>query len=132
VVSVAWSFGADGTCTASAAGPAAAFSLAVDPARMTLAVSGFPFAMGAGGAAVPVAYSGSSGSWVLNGRPSGRHQVIVAEPMTEVEASRILFLLDGGTIRLGRTGGDTLTLRVPEAGAAGQAWFGCVRKVLLP
>jgi hypothetical protein len=131
-VSVAWSFAADGACTASAAGSGAAFNLVVDPARMTLAVSGFPFAVGSGGAVVPVAYSGSSGSWVLSGRPSGRHQVSVAEPMTEVQASRILFLLEGGTIRLGRAGGDTLTLRVPEAGAAGQAWFGCVRKVLLP
>jgi len=99
---------------------------------MTLAVSGTALAMGSGGAAIPVAYSGSSGSWMLSGHMAGRHQVIVAEPMTEVQASRILFLLDGGTIRLGRAGDDTLTLHVPDAGAAGQAWFSCVRKVLLP
>ena len=131
-VNATWSFSSDDACTAIAASSAGALRVSVEREKLTLSVFGAPGTPFPGGSIVPVVYAGPSGSWTLAARPAGPRRIVASEPMTEVQASRILFLLDGGAIRLGRASTDFPTLRIPNAGVAGQAWFDCVRKVLLP
>ncbi len=61
---------------------------------------------------------GSAASWLPSRRALSR-------------PAGILFLLNGGTIQVGRAADGVPTLKVPGAGPDGQAWFACVRKALL-
>jgi len=129
-VNATWSLSSDDACTAIAASSAGALRVSVEREKLTLSVFGAPGTTLPGGFTVPVAYAGPSGSWTLAARTAGPRRIVASEPMMEVQASRILFLLEGGAIRLGRAPADFPTLRIPNAGLAGQAWFDCVRKVL--
>jgi len=131
-VNATWSFGADDSCTATVGSPVLSLDVSVgaNKARFSAWVSpGSPFPRGA---VVPIAYSGASASWTITGRSAGSRRIIAIEPMAEEQASRILFLLDGGTIRLGKANEGVPVLRVPNAGQDGRVWFECVRKSLLP
>jgi hypothetical protein len=68
----------------------------------------------------------------MSGLAGGRRRIAATEVMTEEQASRILFLLDGGTIRIGTPGERIPLLRVPNAGSSGRSWFACVRESLFP
>ena len=96
---------------------------------MSFAILAAPATALPAGKAVTIAWSGASGSWSATGRASGPRRIVAAAPMSEVQASRVLFLLDGGTIRVDGAAGVP-ALRVPNAGQPGNAWFDCVRKAL--
>jgi hypothetical protein len=52
--------------------------------------------------------------------------------MTEDQAGRILVLLEGGVVRVGRPKEGLPPLQVPNSGVPGRDWFECVRRQLFP
>lgn len=129
-----WSFRTEGaSCAASAAHPALTLTVAVRDGR-TVEVSLRP------GAGVPAArrrdgsdlvFSGPAGSWRARGRAGPARAIVLAQPLDEVAAGRILVMLEGGAIEVGGPGMGWPVLRLPPSGAAGRGWFECVRRQLL-
>lgn len=124
-MTAAWTFeDDDGTCKAVATSPDAVLELTADRSAATVVVR-YKGATLRG--AAPLRLSGPAGSWSLPGRTVGR-AVQASGTMDENAASRLLVLLSGGTLSVGRAGGISL----PNAGPAGKTWFECVRRQLLP
>jgi hypothetical protein len=126
----AWSFAGEPACTATAAHPAMSLQVDVDSEQATFTlheVAGYPFPAAA---STTITFTGTSGSWSVNGRNAGQRRIVAAEPTRAEQASRILFLLNGGTIQVGRAADGVPALKVPAAGPDGQAWFACVRQAL--
>ncbi len=68
----------------------------------------------------------------MTGRKAASHRVIASQPMTEDQAGRILVLLEGGIVRVGRPNAGLPLLQVPNSGVPGRDWFECVRRQLFP
>jgi hypothetical protein len=84
------------------------------------------------GRSVRIEFAGTAGNWTVSGHKSASHQVTAAQPMTEDQAGRILVLLEGGVIRVGRPNEGLPPLQVPNSGLPGRDWFECVRRQLFP
>lgn len=125
----AWSFGTAGTCAATIAGSVASLDLAVDSDAVvfTARLRDTPPPRGT---VVTMAYSSAAGAWSVGGTRRPRQPLVIRAAMNEEQASRILFLLDGGTLRFTEPAGRVSILRIPNAGAHGRTWFECVRRKL--
>jgi len=125
-IDLAWHFAsADGLCTASAAGPGAQMTLRVTQTAVEIAATapGRPPRPGAA-----LGFTGTLASWTLAGRSNGP-RMAWSEPLTDEAAGRVVALLSGGLVTVPAE--PAASLRLPPAGPAGQAWFGCVRTLLL-
>jgi hypothetical protein len=83
-------------------------------------------------AAMPIAFANGASSWEVGARVIGKHEASAVLTMSEDAAGRVLVLLEGGTVRVGRASDGLPRLLVPHGGAAGREWFECVRQRLLP
>jgi hypothetical protein len=129
-VNATWNFGVGASCTAAISSPLLSLDISVADSKATFTAQVSRGSPTPRGAAIPITYSGDSGSWTIIGRGAGLRQIAAIEPITDEEASRILFLLNGGTIRIGKATERVPVMRVPNAGQVGRAWFECVRKNL--
>jgi hypothetical protein len=125
-----WNFAAGNTCTATVSSPLLSLDISVADSKATFTAQVSRGSPTPRGAAISIAYTGDSGSWTVIGRGAGPRQIAAIEPITDEGASRILFLLNGGTIRIGKANERVPVMRVPNAGQVGRAWFECVRKSL--
>jgi hypothetical protein len=131
-VSAAWNFHNGDVCIASASSSALALEVTASGDTLTLNVrSGRGTAIPAG-RSVAIEFAGPAGSWTVAGRKVASHRVIASQPMTEDQAGRILVLLDGGVVRVGRPDQSLPALQVPNSGISGRDWFECVRRQLFP
>jgi len=131
-VAGAWRFQPGAACTATVASPAISLdvSAAAGQLRLVAHVPGkkpLPAK-----AALTIAFTGAGGGWNIPGRVSGKRDVAASQPVSEDAAGRVLVLLDGGVVRVGKPGLGLPRLGVPNAGADGSAWFECVRGQLQP
>jgi hypothetical protein len=132
VVTATWDFHAGDVCTATAGNPDLALEITASASQLVLlARGGRDIAMPARHA-VPIAFSGTSGSWTVMGHRAGPNRVIASRPMTDDDAGRILVLLEGGTVTGGARNDRLPRLRIPNGGASGRDWFECVRRRLFP
>jgi hypothetical protein len=133
VLGAVWSFTSKpDRCVASAANSALTLTLVAEEGRslsLELHARAAP-EFGAGRPAMPIAFAGQAGSWRVQGRPSSRGRILLAFPLDETSASRVLVLLSGGTLEAGRPESGLPLLLVPAAGPSGQVWFECVRRQL--
>ncbi len=124
-ISAKWQFNSP-DCSASASGGALSLDISVSARQLALAVrTGGRTALTAGGGA-PIGFSGPSGAWSLDGRVTGKHRIAAMQPMSEVTASQIKLLLEGGLVKFGGAAATVPRLRVPNSGQDGRAWFACV------
>jgi hypothetical protein len=132
-VTAAWKFQQSGEiCKATATNPALTLDVAVsDDSLLLLARAHIRPALRRG-AHAPISFSGTSGSWTAPGRLTTSHVVSASQPMDEAAVGRVLVLLSGGSLQVGGPHSKLPSLRVPDAGPAGRAWFECVRRRLFP
>jgi hypothetical protein len=128
ILRAAWSFqSTPDACVAVAKAGAASLQISVrreGPIRLTISLPGDT-------PASPVArFSGPAGRWLITGIHGGPHAAVFTLDRNETSLSRILVLLSGGTLTLEPAGGDLPILSLPESGADGQQWFGCVRGIV--
>jgi hypothetical protein len=131
-VTAAWNFHIGDVCTASAAGGALALEVAASSSVLTLTARMSHGTPTPSGRSVTIEFTGTAGTWIVTGRKAASHQVIASQPMTEDQAGRILVLLEGGVVRVGRSNEGLPTLQVPNSGTPGVDWFECVRRQLFP
>jgi hypothetical protein len=84
------------------------------------------------GRSVAIEFAGTAGTWTVTGHKAASHHVTASQPMTEDQAGRILLLLEGGAVRVGRPREGLPPLEVPNSGIPGRDWFECVRRQLFP
>jgi hypothetical protein len=131
-VAAAWNFHSGDVCTASASSGPLALDVTASSSTLTLNARmgrGMPIPVGR---SVRIEFAGTAGNWTVSGHKSASHQVTAAQPMTEDQAGRILVLLEGGVIRVGRPNEGLPPLQVPNSGLPGRDWFECVRRQLFP
>jgi len=127
-----WSFQVGDVCSAFARSPFLSLNVSVSSSRLQVVATAAHRVALSDHAAVSIAFAGQSGNWTVPGRLTARRHIDVSSPMTEDAASRVLVLLDGGVIRVGKPRDGLPSLRVPNAGLPGRDWFKCVRQRLLP
>jgi hypothetical protein len=131
-VAAAWNFHSSEVCTASASSGPLALDVTASSSKFTLNAR-----MGRGmpspaGRSVTIDFTGTAGNWTVAGRKSASRRVTASQPMTEDQAGRILVLLEGGIVRVGRPNDGLPPLQVPNGGVPGRDWFECVRRQLFP
>lgn len=127
---LAWTFGAQGRCIATASGKGIAVSVEVTDSRVEWRIQGRSIQRSR---IVPsiLRFSSSTASWTVSARRTSAGQLVVSEPLSENQVARIVVVLGGTTIAVGPIGRAAM-VRIPEAGQNGTTWFRCVRNHLLP
>lgn len=133
VADAVWSFQmGKALCAASAAHPALTLTITVRDGRLVEVVlrsaAGTRTAYRRGSSYL--AFSGPTGSWRIPGRVGPDRAVRLSQSLDEAAASRVLMLLEGGTVEIAGGRGWPV-LKLPPSGAAGRDWFECVRRQLL-
>lgn len=126
-----WTFRADeAACRAVAAGPGAAVSITVT--RNTVGLAARLTTPGApvrpAGAAMQ--FQGAAGTWSAPLTQTGRRTAALAGGLNEDAVGRVLVMLSGGRLQVGRAGAGWPVLLLQASGAAGKLWFECVRRQL--
>jgi hypothetical protein len=132
VVTATWDFHAGDVCTATAGSPDLALEITASASKLVLLAHGGRGIAIPGGHAVPIAFSGTSGSWTVTGHVAGSNRAIASRPMTDDNAGQLLVLLEGGTVTVGNRNDGLPRLRIPNGGVSGREWFECVRRQLFP
>lgn len=98
------------------------FGLSVTPSRARPIRAGLPGRL---------SFSGTIGSWRLQGRTSSSGGLEFGERLDEAAASRLMALISGGLLEAKGPGTRLPSLRLPPAGQPGGDWFDCIRQQLL-
>jgi len=132
IVRTTWTFrSSDEECTAIAAGPGTSLQVAVRrdaPIRLVVALAPAPTPRPVN---APLHFTGSAGSWQVTARRTAARQFTVALGSDDIALSRILVLLSGGTLELGRPPQPIVSLAISPSDTQGQTWFDCARGKML-
>jgi hypothetical protein len=115
-------------CSASASSRAVSLDVSISARQLALAVRTGAKAGLKGKGAVPIVFTSGTGNWALDGTVTAAHRISAMQPMSEDTGSQILVLIEGGMVKFGGPAASLPRLRVPNGGAAGRAWFDCVRQ----
>jgi len=126
-----WTFRTEeASCRAVAAGPGAAVTVTVTRNAVALAArlatQGGP-ARPAGGT---MQFQGAAGAWSVPLTQGGRRTAAVVGGLTEDAVGRVLVMLSGGRLQVGRAGAGWPVLLLQASGGPGKLWFECVRRQL--
>jgi hypothetical protein len=132
VVRTTWTFhSSDEECTAIAAAPGTSLQVTVRrdaPIRLVVALAPAPATRPV---TAPLRFNGSAGSWQVTARRTAARQFTVALGSDDTALSRILILLSGGTLELGRPPQPIVSLAISPSDTQGQTWFDCARGKML-
>ena len=131
MLNATWNFKSDVTCNANAVAVKLLLQINASSTRILTIVrllSKQNFEV----RSLPIQFASTSGKWVINSRVTGHKTAISAKTIDEYQVSRLVLLLSGGVVRFGEEDMGIPSLRIPNAGQAGQAWLNCVQKLLLP
>jgi hypothetical protein len=131
VVRAAWTFrSSDTECVAVAAAGDTSLLVTIRrdaPIRLTVSLA-TPSAHGP--STLPLRFSGPAGAWQVSARRTAARQLAVTLGSDDTALSRVLVLLNGGTLDLGNPSQPILSLAISASDAQGQAWFDCARSKL--
>jgi hypothetical protein len=85
----------------------------------------------AGRAAVPLRFAGPTGRWQVPAQQTSSHQLAVTLGADDTGLSRVLVLLNGGVLEIGRPEQNISSLAILPSDAQGQRWFDCARDKLI-
>ena len=83
------------------------------------------------GAAVPLRFNGTAGSWRVVGRATGPRALTASLGSDAAALSHILVLLSGGLLEVGEAGTSLAALDISPSDRSGQVWFDCARRKVL-
>ena len=128
-VAAKWNF-TSATCDATAASGALSLDISVAQHELLLTARPGKARRLKPGLAASIEFAGASSTWSFPAHVNARRRVTSVTPLTEDSAGRVLVLLEGGMVRIGPPSLLLPRLHVPNGGAAGRAWFACVRHQL--
>jgi hypothetical protein len=132
VIRTTWTFRSnDEECTAIASASDSSVQVSVRrdaPIRLVVALSPAPVPRPV---TVPLRFTGSAGSWQVTARRAAARQFTVALGSDDTALSRVLILLSGGTLELGRPPQPIVSLAISPSDTQGQTWFDCARGKML-
>ena len=130
VIRTEWTFRAgDDECTAIAAAAGTSLSVTVrrnTPIRLMLLLPSSSNAP-----SLPVRFRGPAGGWVASARRFGARQLNVTLGADQDALSRVLVLLNGGTLQVGEPAQPIALFVIRPSEAQGQGWFDCAREKML-
>jgi hypothetical protein len=132
-IHTSWTFRTGGDdCAAEASAQGVSLQIAVQrdvPMRLSLVLQ--PVSLRSG-AAVPLRFNGTAGSWRVVGRATGPHALTASLGSDAAPAlSHILVLLSGGLLEVGEGGASLANLDISPSDRNGQVWFDCARSKVL-
>jgi hypothetical protein len=135
VVHTAWSFdsGTD-ECVGTAAAGGTSLRVTVRrnaPIRLVVSLTTKLERRPAGPAAVPLRFSGPTGSWQVSAQQTASHQLAVTLGSDDTALSRVLVLLGGGVLNVGEPEQAGTSLGITPSDAQGQLWFDCARSKMI-
>ena len=131
-VDLHWVFSPAGdTCTAVAKASRVSLELQTTAAREVLVKASFPTPAHPSARTRPakLTFAGSAGTWSIPGAWRG-HVFSSARPLDERSLATLLGLLGGGTVVVKANAAQAGSMRVPPAGADGNAWVECPKHML--
>jgi hypothetical protein len=132
VIRTTWTFRSnDEECIAIAAASGTSVQVSVRrdaPIRLVVALASAPVPRPV---TAPLHFTGSAGSWQVTARRAGARQFTVALGSDDTALSRILILLSGGTLELGKPPQPIVSLSISPSDTQGQTWFDCARGKML-
>lgn len=126
-----WTFRADdAACRAVATGRGAAVSVTVTRDMVGLAARLTAPAGQARPAGGTVQFQGAAGAWSVPLTQGGRRTAALTGGLNEDAVGRVLVMLSGGRLQVGRAGAGWPVLLLQASGNPGKLWFECVRRQL--